>query len=479
LSLAEQQAIWSALGETRYAFRHTMLRDTAYEMQLLARRRELHTSAIAALEQVYAADLASHYGELAYHAEHGQNSDLQRRYYGLAGDAARSAFATVAALGHYRRLMPLVNDPLDQAELCLKISDVLGLDGQYQLAIAQLKPWSERLAGESGTRSQSIYIAVQVLLGKLYAEIGDLNGTRHELEAALRVARSAENRRGQAQVLSQLGRVALWQGAFQEAEYYLQEALPLARALNDVSVIVFTLRQLGNVGNCLGQYAKAHAFLQESLQLAQQLGEPEAIGAAYSSLGSNITGQGDYAQALVCLQEAVRIARWMGSRYLIANFLTDICNTHYLQGDYIALQRVASEALELGRSIGSRQQTAWALAHLGSAAVALRQLEPARHYLQESLHLCQQIGDMPRLMFNLITYAVLLTHSNQPGPAAELLGMVLAQPTTQDETRRKAHKALDQLRAAGALSPHQLELALQRGQTLSLDQVLQIVLGTS
>lgn len=473
LSLAEQQAIWSALSEMRYMFRHALLRDTAYEMQLLARRRELHSLAIVALEHVYAADLAPHYGELAYHAEHSQDPDLQRRYYRLAGDAARSAFATAAALDYYRRLLPLVDDPLDQAQISLKIADVLGLDSQYQAAIAQLKPWSERLSQAPGSHAQSIYVAVQVLLGRLYAEIGDLDGTRRELQDALRVARSSGNRRDQAQALSQLGRVALWQGAFQEAQRLLQEALPLARVLDDVPILVFALRQLGNVGNCLGQYAEAHAFLQESLQLAQQSGDLDAISAAYSSLGSNVTNQGDYAQALVYLQEAIQLARQMGNRYLIANYSTDLCNTYYLQGDYAALQRAATEALELGLAIGSRQQMAWALAHLGVAAVALRQLEPARHYLQASVLLCQQIGDRPRLMLDLIAFAWLLVHSHQPEPAAELLGTVLAQPATQDETRREALKVLGQLRAEGALSPAQLDAALQRGQALSLDQALQ------
>src|SRR5262249_19767056 len=49
---AEAAAIWTALSESRYLFRHTLLRDAAYEMQLRTRLRELHRLAATAITQV-------------------------------------------------------------------------------------------------------------------------------------------------------------------------------------------------------------------------------------------------------------------------------------------------------------------------------------------------------------------------------------------------------------------------------------------
>ena len=66
---AEAAAIWSALTELRYLFKHVLLRDAAYDMQVRARRGGLHQLAGHALETVYADDLPPHYGELAYHYE--------------------------------------------------------------------------------------------------------------------------------------------------------------------------------------------------------------------------------------------------------------------------------------------------------------------------------------------------------------------------------------------------------------------------
>ena len=73
---AENANIWAPLTEIEYIFRHALLRDAAYSMQLLARQRELHGLAVSAMEAVYRDDLEPHYGELAYHAE---KADLKEK----------------------------------------------------------------------------------------------------------------------------------------------------------------------------------------------------------------------------------------------------------------------------------------------------------------------------------------------------------------------------------------------------------------
>lgn len=89
MDLAAQAAIWSPryrttphrainvghkraaknLNSSNYKFKHEFLQKTAYEMQLGARRRQLHQQAAEAMETVYATDLDPHYHQLAYHYE--------------------------------------------------------------------------------------------------------------------------------------------------------------------------------------------------------------------------------------------------------------------------------------------------------------------------------------------------------------------------------------------------------------------------
>ena len=69
VAAAEQAAIWSSLNQLRYLFKHTLLREAAYDMQLRTRRRTLHQLAGQALESVYAHDRTPHWGLLAYQFE--------------------------------------------------------------------------------------------------------------------------------------------------------------------------------------------------------------------------------------------------------------------------------------------------------------------------------------------------------------------------------------------------------------------------
>jgi len=98
------------LSEMRYLFRHTLMRDAAYNMQLQARLRELHALAGEAIEQVYAADPGPHYADLAYHYGKAQNSEQEFRYAKLAGERAAARFANQEAIGHFNQARPSSSD---------------------------------------------------------------------------------------------------------------------------------------------------------------------------------------------------------------------------------------------------------------------------------------------------------------------------------------------------------------------------------
>ena len=473
LAHAEQQAIWLALTEIRYIFKHTLLRDTAYDMQLVEQRRKLHALALDALETVYADDLAPHYGELAYHAEHCQDMDKQRLYFRWAGEAAQAAFANAAAMDYYRRLLPLLDTNAAQAVILLRIATIQSRIGEYDQAISTQTQVLGLLACAVEPEAASVQIAAHLQMGKVSSRRGMMAEAKQQLETARAQAKAMGDRSGTAEALGQLGLISLWQGSFHRALEYLGESLPIARALNNKAATIFTLRQLGNVFNCLGRYDEALAYLDESLELARLSSDQESVASALCSLGSNATARGEYDTALRCLEEAVAITQAMGDRYSTANYTTDLCNAYYQRGDYATVQQLAKESLALAHSIGSDQLVAWALAYLGLASVELRQTATAKACLDESLRLCQVTSDVPRLMLNLVAYARLHTQAGQDARAAELLGLVLAHPSAQADTQREANKALKALRGVSTLSALELDVALAHGRTWQLEAAVQ------
>ena len=112
VDLAAQAAIWSPHYRTgphrainlqhkrarktrsskNYQFNHDFLQKTAYEMQLGARRRQLHQQAAEAMEKVYATNLDPHYDQLAYHYEQAGLVSKTRFYLSKASNVAKQAY---------------------------------------------------------------------------------------------------------------------------------------------------------------------------------------------------------------------------------------------------------------------------------------------------------------------------------------------------------------------------------------------------
>ncbi|MCD4738928.1 MAG: hypothetical protein K8R89_06680, partial [Anaerolineae bacterium] len=96
-----------------YLFKHILMRDAVYGMQLHSRLHELHRRAAEAIEELYAADatlLKPHYADLAYHYEQAGIKDKAIEYLLLAGDQARLGYTHQEAIDHYERALIILKE---------------------------------------------------------------------------------------------------------------------------------------------------------------------------------------------------------------------------------------------------------------------------------------------------------------------------------------------------------------------------------
>ena len=151
---AVREAIWLSLTATHYLFRHALMRDAAYEMQLRARLRELHRLAGQALEQTFADNLIPYYAELAHHYRQAEDIEKERHYVFLAGEQAAAQFANTRAEAYFSRALELTppTDDANRYDLHLHREAVYNLQGnrdaQRQDLIA-LEALADKLADRS------------------------------------------------------------------------------------------------------------------------------------------------------------------------------------------------------------------------------------------------------------------------------------------------------------------------------------------
>ncbi len=418
---AEAETVWMALSEIRYLFKHALLRDAAYDMQLRARLRDLHALALESFETLYAADLAPHYAALAYHAEGSENQDKQREYYRLAGDAARMAYQNVTALDYYARLLPLLTTPGEQIDLQLNWGGVLELLGQWEqaenhyqaaLALAQSSPQS----GEQ----EVLQARCLFVMGRSRRWRGDFSMALERLQQAQAASARQGNRGEQCRMLIELGSILGSKGDYAAAHQHLDESLVLARELNDNPLTANALNSLGILILQQADYPTARALFEESLVLGRKMGAKRHVALTLGNLGIITFQQGDYAAARLMLEDALVLQREIGDIMNVAVSLGNIGVATYHLGDYAAARALYEECLNLGQALGFKQIISLSYFNLGFVAVEQKDYLAARNFHTKSLAQAQQVNDKKLIAYALAGLASVAVQSG--GKVEEIAG---------------------------------------------------------
>jgi len=123
--------------ELEYIFKHSLTQEAAYGSLLVERRRDFHHRVGTALEQLFADRQAEFYGLLAHHFDAAGDTDKALEYLTKAGDRARLSEAYEEAIGHYRRVLDLVDakgDAARAANTWLKLGLIHQVNFQFEQA---------------------------------------------------------------------------------------------------------------------------------------------------------------------------------------------------------------------------------------------------------------------------------------------------------------------------------------------------------
>lgn len=348
---AEQTAIWAALNELRYLFRHALVRDAAYTMQLRARRQALHHLAVTALETLYAGDLAPHYGEVAYHAEQAQLTKKACDYLHKAGDVAREAYQNNEALDYYGRALTLTPEA--------------DLETQFKLCSSR---------------------------EEIYHLLGERDGQINEIEKMANLAALLRSRQKQAEVFLRQARFAHITGEHVAVITASQKAIQLSQETRSFKQLADAHIVWCKALFWQGDYAGAKAHVQQSLAYLNKIDDKAGEEQAHTYLGRIGMQQGDYALTEHHYLEGLRIARELGNRKVEADILNNIGLLFSHQQNYMTAKSNFEQALTLHREIGSREGEGSALNNLGIVAHVLGQYQEALFYYEQSLYISREVG---------------------------------------------------------------------------------------
>jgi predicted ATPase len=278
-----------AFPEPEYTFKHALTQEVAYNALLLERRRELHERTGQAIEALFPARLAEHYGALAHHYHRSGNAGKAVEYLHLAGQQAVQRSAYVEAHAHLTTglevLATVPETPVRrQYELNLLIDLAQVLSATKGQAASELEPVLTRATvlcqhmGESPQR-----FAVLDALCLFHWLRAEYRASRVVAEQLLDLAQRQHDPTLGMQAYARLGQTLLNIGAFAPARTHLEQGLALFDPQRHTTLhpafasgrsMRFCLLQLGKALGVLGYPDQAAQRSQEALTMAHALADP-------------------------------------------------------------------------------------------------------------------------------------------------------------------------------------------------------------
>ena len=317
----------------RYAFRHALLQEAAYDELLPSERRSLHAAFARAIEARPAgggAAAASRLVELAHHWIAALDHDRALPAAIAAGDASRAVYAYAEAARQYERAIELweVAAPAarptdrDLGDLFDAASAAATLIGDASQAVHLARRALEVVdaaAGPDGDRGRRARARERYGFAAWLA--GDTATSIRLLEEAVGLLDGMPPSTHQARVLAGLSQNLMLAGRSAASVPFAERAIEAARAIGDEGIESLAMNVLGVDRATLGDIGGGIDLLRRSLAIASPVGDPTEVPRAYANLGSVLEMGGFVEEALAVSLAGAEAARGYGGELSFLTFL--------------------------------------------------------------------------------------------------------------------------------------------------------------
>ena len=364
--------------EAVYSFKHTLVRDVAYESLLKSRRQQLHGQIARKMEEKFPDIVLSQPEIVAHHFTEAGLVESAINYWLKAGNLALSRSAN-AAVGHLERglkLVPGIDDPMLRNKLELLLQTSLGN------SLRTTKGWSSESVKQAYTRA--------LLLCR------ESGLDEHTFPAVF----------------------GLWtwnflRAALPEAQALAEYLLNSAEKIDDAVCRVLAHEALGFTSFAQGRFAAAHAELERGIGLCEDdkaaayldlsAQDPRVHVRSYDALALWFLGYPD--QSLRLCAEARRYADASRHPFSEAMARTISLRVHQLRGEAAIVASQANGAIALCDEHEFVHYRAMALILRGWAKAQQGEFEKGISEIQEGLEKERAMG---ALLFDSYTLGLLV-----------------------------------------------------------------------
>ncbi|MCK5117012.1 MAG: tetratricopeptide repeat protein [Candidatus Aegiribacteria sp.] len=392
LQEGENNAIWSAVNEILYIFKHALLRDTVYDMQLRKRLRELHGTAALALQKYYGSD-ETRYADIAFHYENAEIPGKAVHFLRKAADYAKREYKNEQYLAHSRHLLAFTKSDEEKAAINFEIAITLINSGEWESATAIF----EDITRFARTSDNSELLAKNLnKLGWLYLNSGNPDEAEDTYRKALQISEEIIDLHGQSESLYGIGTVATHKGEYEDALRLSARSRAAAERINDRKKVANAVQLMGKIHSRAGNLEKGTECYEEFLKISRESSDKYDICTGLSLLGLNTEEMGNPDKALVLYDEAIGIAKELGSKKELARSYNNKAIVYEKQGNYPEAHRFYTSSYDISLEMGDVVSSSISLMNIANINGKLGKLDEALDILDRVLALGDGMDEQNR-----------------------------------------------------------------------------------
>ena len=396
--------LWTSASELEYIFKHTIIRDVAYEIQLKKRIKELHKFAAISIEEVYKDNLVNYYSELAYHFDKAEDIDNSLKYYEKAGNHAKDNFMNEKALEYFKRWM-------DIAEVEYGISEDMVITNQNREFVGRyidiLSLGYANILHITGKKENLEFIYKKGL--KVAEKIGDIerkstvlydiagyydekNDTKKAaiyfqkaFELLTKYLTNNKNKKRFAGVVTGLGLLKWKAGNTKEALSLLERSLLICKEINDSKEEARVLGNIGLIHDFSGNFELALKNYSKQLIINKNLKDKVGISFTIGNMGVVYYFQGKFEDALKSFKMKFRLSKEIGNKREISIALGNIGNIYFEEKKYKKAMSYQMKRLRISEAMNDLDGISYSIVNIGNIYKEEKKYDLALEYYNKGL----------------------------------------------------------------------------------------------
>ncbi len=391
LETGTEERIWTRLSEILYIFKHALIRDAVYEMQMDRQLRELHLLAGNIIEEIYAEDERM-YSDLSYHFEKSNQMERMLKYTLKAAQYAFNNFRNREAIEMYGKYIHHEKDLHERKKAVFRQGEVFELTGNWDKS---LDLYDESL--EYARKSGEISLLLDALnrKGFLKHRMGDNQEALECFAEAEKEYERIDDSLGLASIYNNIGTVYIDRNNPEKAVFHLNRALSILDIQSNRSDfaerMMFTYNNLGLVHQKMNDLEKASEFYKKSMNIAKRINSRRNLAAL--NFGNIRYLQENVDEAEEYYRIAMNDAEKTGDRHLTRVLLNNLAAISTARGEYSKAIEIFRDALVLARSMNDRKGIRLLSQNIGEIHFYLGEYEASETAFNEAVQTALDLGD--------------------------------------------------------------------------------------